>query len=142
MYATGIRKEKDFLYINGINVFQLKVCEIITDFLKEGNENYIELGNNLPLYKNIFQYVQSNLFPEIYCSTKRRGFDLKSTFYIIFKTYKDKKNECLGKNLQNYENVCDEKSVYEQKPLKIDDFNEAEEKEVKEHDKNLQRQKK
>ena len=58
------------------------------------------------------------------------------------KTYKDKKNECLGKNLQNYENVCDEKSVYEQKPLKIDDFNEAEEKEVKEHDKNLQRQKK
>ena len=57
MYATGIRKEKDFLYINGINVFQLKVCEIITDFLKEGNENYIELGNNLPLYKNIFQYV-------------------------------------------------------------------------------------
>ena len=38
------------------------------------------------------------------------------------KTYKDKKNECLGKNLQNYENVCDEKSVYEQKPLKIDDF--------------------
>ena len=58
------------------------------------------------------------------------------------KTYKDKKNECLGKNLQNYENVCDEKSVYEQKPLKIDYFNEAEEKEVKEHDKNLQRQKK
>ena len=138
MYATGIHKEKAFLYINGINVLQLKVSEIITDFLKEGNENYIELGNNLSLYKN----VQSNLFPEIYCSTKRRGFDLKSTFYIIFKTYKDKKNECLGKNLQNYENVCDEKSVYEQKPLKIDDFNEAEEKEVKEHDKNLQRQKK
>ena len=54
MYATGIRKEKDFLYINSINVFQLKVCEIITDFLKEGNENYIELGNNLSQYKNIF----------------------------------------------------------------------------------------
>ena len=142
MYATGIHKEKAFPYINGINVLQLKVSEIITDFLKEGNENYIELGNNLSLYKNIFQYVQSNLFPEIYCSTKRRGFDLKSTFYIIFKTYKDKKNECLGKNLQNYENVSDEKSVYEQKPLKIDYFNEAEEKEVKEHDKNLQRQKK
>ena len=39
----------------------------------------------------------------------------------------------LGKNLQNYENVCDEKSVYELKPIKIDDFNEAVEKEVKEH---------
>ena len=49
------------------------------------------------------------------------------------KTYKDKKNERLGKNLQNYENVCDEKSVYELKPIQIDDFNEAVEKEVKEH---------
>ena len=49
------------------------------------------------------------------------------------KTNKDKKNECLGKNLQNYENVCEEKSVYELKPIKIDDFNEAVEKEVKEH---------
>ena len=59
MYATGIRKEKDFLYINGINVFQLKVSEIITDFLKEGNENYIELGNNLSQYKNIFNIIFS-----------------------------------------------------------------------------------
>ena len=49
------------------------------------------------------------------------------------KTYKDKKNECLRKNLQNYKNVCDEESVYELKPIKIDDFNEAVEKKVKEH---------
>lgn len=55
MYATGIHKEKAFLYINGINVLQLKVSEIITDFLKEENENYIELRNNLSQYKNIFQ---------------------------------------------------------------------------------------
>ena len=33
--------------------------------------------------------------------------------------------------MQNYENVSDEKSVYEQKPLKIGDFNKTEEKEVK-----------
>ena len=32
----------------------------------------------------------------------------------------------------NYEGVCDETHVYEQKPIKIDKFNEAEEKEVKE----------
>ena len=52
----------------------------------------------------------------------------------MFKTYKDKKNiECLGKNPQNYENVFGETSVCEQKPIKIDDINEAEEKEVKEH---------
>ena len=52
----------------------------------------------------------------------------------MFKTYRDKKNiDSLGKNPHNYESVCNETSVNEQKPTKIDDFNDAEEKEVKEH---------
>ena len=38
----------------------------------------------------------------------------------------------LGNNPQKYERVCNETSVYEQKPIKIDDFNEAEKKEIKE----------
>ena len=51
----------------------------------------------------------------------------------MFKTYKDKKNiEILGKNPNNYEGVRDETHAYEQKPVRIDEFNEAEEKEVKE----------
>ena len=37
----------------------------------------------------------------------------------------------LGKNPQKYEGVCNETSVYQQKPIKTDDFNEAEEKEIK-----------
>ena len=65
---------------------------------------------------------------------ERRGFDLKSTFHIIFKTYKDKKKiESLGKNTQNYEDIRNAICVYEQKPVKIDDFNEVAEKQVKEH---------
>ena len=40
----------------------------------------------------MFQYVYSNVFPEIYCATEKRDFDLKSNFHIIFKTYKDKKS--------------------------------------------------
>ena len=52
----------------------------------------------------------------------------------MFKTYKAKKTlNVWGKINKNYETVCDETSVYEQKPIKIDNFNEAEEKEVKEH---------
>ena len=129
-----ICKNKNFLYLNRKNVPQPKVSEIITEFLRENEENYVALRSNLSQYKNIFQYVYSNVFPEIYCFTERRGFDLKSTFHIIFKTYKDrKKMESLGKNLQNYEDIRDETCVYEQKPLKIDDFNEAEEKELKKH---------
>ena len=129
-----ICREKNFLYLNGKNVLQPKVSETITEFLKEDQENYVALKNNLSQYKNIFQYVYSKVFPEIYCSTERRGFDFKSTFHIIFKTYKDKKKmEQLRKSPQNYQDICNETCLYEQKPIKIDDFNKAEEKEVKGH---------
>ena len=109
------------------------MSEIITNFLKENERNYVLLRNNLSQYKSIFQYVYSNVYPEIYCATETRSFDLKSTFHIVFKTYKDKKKiEQLGKNPQNNENNHAEKWVFEQKPVKTYDFNEDEEKEVKE----------
>ena len=38
----------------------------------------------------------------------------------------------MGKNPQSYESVHNETCVYEQKSIKINDFNKAEEKEVKE----------
>ena len=59
---------------------------------------------------------------------------MKSNFHIIFRTYKDKKQleSSLGKNPENYESICNETYTYEQKPINIDDFNEVEEKEVKE----------
>ena len=121
------------------NVLQPKVSEIVksvksvTNFLKENEKKYVLLRKNLSQYKSIFQYVYSNVYPEIYCGTERWGFDLKNTFHIVFKTYKDKKKiEQLGKNPQNYENNHAETCVFEQKPVKIDDFNKDEEKEVKE----------
>ena len=127
-------QESNFLYLNGNNVLQPKVSEIITDFLNEGKENYIELRNNLSQYKDIFQYVYSDVFPEIYCSAECRGFNFSSTFHIIFKIYKDKKNiESLGKNPPNYKNVHNKTDVYEQKPTKIDDFNKGDENKTKEH---------
>lgn len=79
-------KEKNFPCLNGENLLHLKVSEIITEFLKEGDRNYKNLRNKLAQYKNIFQYVYSNVFPEIYCSTERRIFDRKSNFHIVFKT--------------------------------------------------------
>ena len=121
--------------MNCKNVLQPKVLEIITDFLNEDKNNYRKLRNNLPSYKSIFQYLYFSVFPEIYCSREKRGFDLKSNFHIMFKTYKDKKQleSSLGKNPENYENICNETNIYEQKPINVDDFNEVEEKEVKEH---------
>ena len=115
-------------------MLQGKVSEKIADFLNEGDENYKDLRNNLSHYKNIFQYLYLNFFPEIYCSTERRCFHLKSNFQIIFKTFKDKKKleDFVGKNSHNYEEIRNETCVYEQKAIKIDEFNETKEKEVKE----------
>ena len=90
-FYRHICKEKNFLYLNGKNVLQPKVLEIIKEFLDENQSHYKELRNNLSNYKSIFQYIYFNVFPEIYYSIEKRSFDLKSNFYIIFKTYRDKK---------------------------------------------------
>ena len=128
-FYRHICKEKKFLYLNRKNVLQAKLLEIITDFINERDDNFKALRKSLFSHKNIFQYVYSNVFLKIYCSTKKRGFDLKSNFHIIFITYKDKKKlkSYLGKNSENYET-----NLYEQRPINIDDFIEDEENQMKE----------
>ena len=121
------------MYLNGKNVLQPKVLQIITEFIETNKKNYRLLQNNLAAYKNIFQYVYSNVDPEIYCSTEKRGFDLKSNFHIMFKSYNNKMQmRALGKNPNNEENVRKETNIYEQKPINIDDFNDSEKVDVKE----------
>ena len=66
-----ICEEKNFLYLNGKNVLQPKVLQIIAEFIEADEKNYRLLQNNLSSYKNIFQYVYSNVCPEIYCSTEK-----------------------------------------------------------------------
>ena len=132
-FCRYICQEKNFLYLNAKNVLQPKVLEIISEFIDADEGNYRLLQNNLSSYKNIFQYVYSNVLPEIYCSTEKQCFDLKSNFHIMFKTYKDKKEleTSMGKNPAKLESVRKETNIYEQKPINIDDFNESEEAEVK-----------
>ena len=78
-------------------------------------------------------WVYSDFYPEIYFATEKRGFDLKSNFHIMLKTYSGKiQMKTFGKNPNNYETVRKETYVYEQKPISVDDFNEVEEAEVKE----------
>ena len=99
-FYKHICKEQNFLYLNGKNVLQPKIVDIIADFIRKDENNYKELRNNLSSYKSVFQYVYFSVFPEIYCATEKRCFDLKSNFHIIFKTYKGRKNweTSLGKN--------------------------------------------
>ena len=72
------------------------------------------LQEHLARYKDIFQYVYSHLFPEVYTSSEKRGLDLKSNFHILFKTYRDKqimRQQSLAKNQANYENEQPKKNT-------------------------------
>ena len=81
-----ICREEHFLYLNGKNVLYPKIVEIVWKFIAEDDKNYNKLRNNLYQLKEIFQYVYAMLYPEIYYTTMHRGFDLKSTFQLTFKT--------------------------------------------------------
>ena len=103
--------------------------------MEKDENNYKELRNNLSRYKSIFQYVYSNVFREIYCSTEKSGFNLKSNFHFIFKTNKGKKHQQINRVLLGKTQIITKRYItktnsYEQKPIKIEDFNETEETEV------------
>ena len=94
------------------------------------------LQEHLARYKDIFQYVYSHLFPEVYTSSEKRGLDLKSNFHILFKTYRDKqimRQQSLAKNQANYENEQPKEThEHKQKPIKnFNEFSDSEEQEVK-----------
>ena len=86
-----ICKKENFSYLNGKNALYPKVSNIVWSFIAENENNYKKLRKNLRKNKSIFQYVYSIVYPEIYCSTEKRGFDLKSEYLVAFKEYKDKK---------------------------------------------------
>ena len=68
-FYNFIFEEKYVVYLNGKNILQPKVRQIIGEFIEKYEKNYRLLQNNLSCYKNFLQYVYSNVYPEIYCST-------------------------------------------------------------------------
>ena len=93
------------------------------------------LQKNLANYKDIFQYVYSHAFPEIYSTTEKRVIDLKSNCHILFKSYRYKqmlRQQQLAKQLINYANEQLEVCEFEQKPIKnFNEFSDREEEEFK-----------
>ena len=65
-FYKHICSEQNFLYLNGKNVLYPKVTEIINEFLDADEKNYVQLRNNLSQFKNVFQYVYSNVYLEVY----------------------------------------------------------------------------
>ena len=82
--------DENFKYLNGRDVNQSGICEIIGNFIDQKKDNLQLLQSNLTSCKDIYQYVYVHVFPEIYSTTEKRGIDLKSNFHILFKSYRDK----------------------------------------------------
>ena len=76
----------NFVYLNEKDVCQPGALEIVANFIHRSKQNLRMLQENLPPFKDIFQYVYSHVFPEVYTATEKRGFDMKSNFHIIFQT--------------------------------------------------------
>ena len=130
-----ICEESNFTYLSGRDVGHPGILKIVGKFIDQKKENLRLLQKYLARYKDIYQYVYSHVFPEVYTTSEKRGFDLKSNFHILFKSYRDKqlmRQHSTAKNLSNYEDVKKETSEYEQKPIKnFDSFNDEEENEIK-----------
>ena len=134
-----ICQEENFKYLNGRDISQPGVLEIAGKFIDQDKSNLRRLQQNLANYKDIFQYVYSHTFPEIYSMSEKHGIDLKSNFHILFKAYKDKQtiryNE-VAKQPTNYEGDHPETKEFEQKPIpKFNEFTDEEEYELKEKSK-------
>ena len=129
-------QEENFRYLNGRDVSQPGVLEIVGKFIDQGKENLRILQKCLATYEDIFQYVYSYTFPEIYMMSEKRGIDIKSNFHILFKSYKDKqllKHQQLAKQTIDYDKEDAEMCEFEQKPIaRFDEFNDEEELEMKE----------
>ena len=113
-----ICEEKFFIYRNGRNVNQSHVLEIVGHFIDQGKQNLRILQEHLARYKDIYQYIYSHIFPEIYTSSEKRGFDIKSNFQILFKAYRDKqliRQQSSAKNPVNFETKTNTTFKYEQK---------------------------
>ena len=94
------------------------------------------LQGHLAQYKDIYQYVYSHVFLQVHTTSEKRGFDLKSNFHILLKTYRDKqiiRQQSLAKNQANYENEQPKEThEHEQKPIKnFNKFSDSKEQEVK-----------
>ena len=88
-FCQFICEEKNFVYLNGRDVGQPRVIETVGNFINQGKQNLRILQEHLARFKDVYQYVYSHLFPEIYVTTEKRGFNLKSYFHILLKAYRD-----------------------------------------------------
>ena len=71
-FYRHICEEKNFVYLNGRDVGQPGALEIVGNFIDQGKKNLRMLQEHLARYKDIYQYVYSHVFPEVYTLSEKR----------------------------------------------------------------------
>ena len=73
-----ICQEKNFLYLNGRDVCQQTVLEIVGGFIDQRKENLRLLQEYLTKFKDIYQFVYSHVYPEVYCVSEQFSHTFQS----------------------------------------------------------------
>ena len=88
-FYKHICKSKNFICLNGKNVLHPKASETLMEYVEEDEKNYGNIKKNFIENKEIFQYVYTKCYPDVYSSSEERRIKLKSQFLLKFKIGKN-----------------------------------------------------
>ena len=90
-FYKHICKLENVLYLNGKNIIYPQVAEIVMNYIEADDKNFDKLKRKLIENKKIFQFVYSSVYPEVYSLVKKRGMDMRNSFHLKFKKWKNRK---------------------------------------------------
>ena len=90
-FYKHICKLENVLYLNGKNIIYPQVAEIVMNYMEADDKNFDKLKRKLIENKKIFQFVYSSVYPEVYSLVKKRGMDMRNSFHLKFKKWKNRK---------------------------------------------------
>ena len=90
-FYKHICKLENVLYLDGKNIIYPQVAEIVMNYMEADDKNFDKLKRKLIENKKIFQFVYSSVYPEVYSLVKKRGMDMRNSFHLKFKKWKNRK---------------------------------------------------
>ena len=90
-FYRHICKPDNFMYLNVKNVIYPRLADIVWNYIEEDEQNFNKIKKWLVDNIKIFQFVYSNVYPEVYRLVEKRGIELRNNFHLKFKDWKDRK---------------------------------------------------
>ena len=90
-FCKYICKRDNFTYLSGKNVIYPHAADTVWKSLEEDEGSFDKTKKKLIKKKQIFQFVYSSTYPEVYSFIEKRDIDLRNEFHLKFQFWKDKK---------------------------------------------------